>query len=226
MRTRWRWWLVVCMRRIELRFYVIWIRWGRMARARVAWKGEMGHCSKPLGQEWRVQFVQGEAGDYWHRPKRHGYVCRVFVKVGVPARGQEQRVQKVPSKDVSDIGFVLFCTVKLSSVLQKKKVYTWIALFYRFLTFLIYFHMKVSVVARFWNIFNSFGSQAWLDQHGPFDAVVDGANVGLYGQNWDQSVNFHQVNYMNVSGTGIATFYTTVSPIKYIAHVEVTHLQN
>ena len=74
-------------------------------------------------------------------------------------------------------------------------------------------------------IINSIGLQAWLDQHGPFDAVVDGANVGLYGQNWDQSVNFHQVNYMNASGAGIATFYSIVSHIKYIAHVDVTHLQ-
>lgn len=132
MRTRWRWWLVVCMRRIELRLYVIWIRWGRVARARVAWKGEMGHCSKPLGQERRVQFVQGEAGDYWHRPKRHRYVCRVFVKVGLPAWGEEQWVQKVPSKDVSDIGFALFCTVKSSSALQNEKIILGSALFYRF----------------------------------------------------------------------------------------------
>ena len=49
---------------------------------------------------------------------------------------------------------------------------------------------------------------------------MDGANVGLYGQNWDQSVNFHQVYYMNASGAGIATFYSIVSHIKYIAHVD------
>ena len=55
---------------------------------------------------------------------------------------------------------------------------------------------------------------------------MDGANVGLYGQNWDQSVNFHQVYYMNASGAGIATFYSIVSHIKYIAHVDVTHLWN
>lgn len=36
--------------------------------------------------------------------------------------------------------------------------------------------------------------QAWLNRHGPFDAIVDGANVGLFNQNFvDGGFNFHQV---------------------------------
>ena len=27
--------------------------------------------------------------------------------------------------------------------------------------------------------------QAWLERHGPFDAVLDGANIALFGQNFD-----------------------------------------
>ena len=27
--------------------------------------------------------------------------------------------------------------------------------------------------------------QAWLEEHGPFGAVIDGANVALYGQNFE-----------------------------------------
>ncbi|MQL81148.1 hypothetical protein Taro_013589, partial [Colocasia esculenta] len=38
--------------------------------------------------------------------------------------------------------------------------------------------------------FNSF--QEWLDQHGPFDAVIDGANVGLYNQH---NFSFFQHHY-------------------------------
>jgi proteinaceous RNase P len=37
--------------------------------------------------------------------------------------------------------------------------------------------------------------QACLDRHGPFDAIVDAANVGLYNQNFgDGGFNFFQVN--------------------------------
>ena len=32
------------------------------------------------------------------------------------------------------------------------------------------------------NDFSTF--QSWHDRHGPFDFVIDGANVALYGQNW------------------------------------------
>ena len=36
--------------------------------------------------------------------------------------------------------------------------------------------------------------QAWLDEHGPFDAIVDGANIGLYNQNFGEGgFNFFQV---------------------------------
>ncbi|PKA64753.1 Proteinaceous RNase P 1, chloroplastic/mitochondrial [Apostasia shenzhenica] len=35
------------------------------------------------------------------------------------------------------------------------------------------------------------GFQAWLDRHGPFDAVIDGANVGLYNQH---DFSFIQLN--------------------------------
>jgi len=36
--------------------------------------------------------------------------------------------------------------------------------------------------------------QAWLDRHGPFDVIVDGANVGLYNQNFsDGGFSFFQV---------------------------------
>jgi hypothetical protein len=38
-------------------------------------------------------------------------------------------------------------------------------------------------------------TQAWLDRHGPFDAIVDAANVGLYNQNFgDGGFNYFQVN--------------------------------
>ncbi|CAK9266268.1 unnamed protein product [Sphagnum jensenii] len=37
--------------------------------------------------------------------------------------------------------------------------------------------------------------EAWLDRHGPFDAIVDAANVGLYNQNFgDGGFNFFQLN--------------------------------
>jgi proteinaceous RNase P len=37
--------------------------------------------------------------------------------------------------------------------------------------------------------------QAWLDQHGPFDAIVDAANVALHNQNFgDRGFNFYQLN--------------------------------
>ncbi|CAK9270840.1 unnamed protein product [Sphagnum jensenii] len=37
--------------------------------------------------------------------------------------------------------------------------------------------------------------QAWLDQHGPFDAIVDAANVALHNQNFgDGGFNFYQLN--------------------------------
>lgn len=36
--------------------------------------------------------------------------------------------------------------------------------------------------------------QAWLEQHGPVQALVDGANVALYGQNWERGAfSFGQV---------------------------------
>lgn len=37
--------------------------------------------------------------------------------------------------------------------------------------------------------------QGWLDRHGPFDVIVDGANVGLFDQNFGEGgFNFHQLN--------------------------------
>ncbi|KAL2603159.1 hypothetical protein R1flu_017246 [Riccia fluitans] len=37
--------------------------------------------------------------------------------------------------------------------------------------------------------------QEWFEQHGPFDAIVDGANIGLYNQNFAQGgFNFYQLN--------------------------------
>ncbi|KAG0605932.1 hypothetical protein M758_9G099400 [Ceratodon purpureus] len=37
--------------------------------------------------------------------------------------------------------------------------------------------------------------QGWLNRHGPFDVIVDGANVGLFNQNFgDGGFNFHQLN--------------------------------
>lgn len=36
--------------------------------------------------------------------------------------------------------------------------------------------------------------QGWLDRHGPFDVIVDGANVGLFNQNFGEGgFNFYQV---------------------------------
>lgn len=36
--------------------------------------------------------------------------------------------------------------------------------------------------------------KAWLARHGPFGAVIDGANVALYGQNFDTGgFNFGQI---------------------------------
>ena len=36
--------------------------------------------------------------------------------------------------------------------------------------------------------------KAWLERHGPFGAVVDGANVALYGQNFEKGgFNFGQI---------------------------------
>lgn len=36
--------------------------------------------------------------------------------------------------------------------------------------------------------------KAWLEKHGPFGAVVDGANVALYGQNFEKGgFNFKQI---------------------------------
>ncbi len=36
--------------------------------------------------------------------------------------------------------------------------------------------------------------QAWLEQHGPVQALVDGANVALYGQNWERGAfSFGQI---------------------------------
>ncbi|DBA87294.1 TPA: hypothetical protein ACH3X1_004352 [Trebouxia sp. C0004] len=36
--------------------------------------------------------------------------------------------------------------------------------------------------------------QAWLEQHGPVQALIDGANVALYGQNWERGAfNFGQI---------------------------------
>ena len=36
----------------------------------------------------------------------------------------------------------------------------------------------------------------WLERHGPFGAVVDGANVALYGQNFEQGgFTFAQIRY-------------------------------
>lgn len=36
--------------------------------------------------------------------------------------------------------------------------------------------------------------QAWLEQHGPVHVLVDGANVALYGQNWERGAfSFGQI---------------------------------
>lgn len=36
--------------------------------------------------------------------------------------------------------------------------------------------------------------QAWLEEHGPVHAVVDGANVALFGQNWERGAfSFGQI---------------------------------
>ena len=36
--------------------------------------------------------------------------------------------------------------------------------------------------------------QAWLDRHEPFDVIVDGANVGMFNQNFvEGGFNFYQV---------------------------------
>lgn len=36
--------------------------------------------------------------------------------------------------------------------------------------------------------------QAWLEQHGPVQVLVDGANVALYGQNWERGAfSFGQI---------------------------------
>ncbi len=36
--------------------------------------------------------------------------------------------------------------------------------------------------------------QAWLEQHGPVQALIDGANVALYGQNWERGAfSFGQI---------------------------------
>lgn len=38
--------------------------------------------------------------------------------------------------------------------------------------------------------------KAWLERHGPFGAVVDGANVALYGQNFEKGgFNFGQIRW-------------------------------
>lgn len=38
--------------------------------------------------------------------------------------------------------------------------------------------------------------KAWLARHGPFGAVVDGANVALYGQNFEKGgFNFGQIRW-------------------------------
>lgn len=37
-------------------------------------------------------------------------------------------------------------------------------------------------------------TQAWLQRHGPFDAVLDGANIALFGQNVDRGAfSFAQI---------------------------------
>lgn len=38
--------------------------------------------------------------------------------------------------------------------------------------------------------------QEWLQQHGPFDAIIDGANVGLINQ---KTFSFSQVTEMKVN---------------------------
>lgn len=36
--------------------------------------------------------------------------------------------------------------------------------------------------------------QGWLDRNGPFDVIVDGANVGMFNQNFGEGgFNFYQV---------------------------------
>ena len=36
--------------------------------------------------------------------------------------------------------------------------------------------------------------QAWLEEHGPVHALVDGANVALFGQNWEHGAfSFGQI---------------------------------
>ena len=37
-------------------------------------------------------------------------------------------------------------------------------------------------------------TQAWLEEHGPLHALVDGANVALFGQNWEHGAfSFGQI---------------------------------
>ncbi len=36
--------------------------------------------------------------------------------------------------------------------------------------------------------------KAWIEEHGPFGAVIDGANVALFGQNFESGgFNFGQI---------------------------------
>ncbi|KAA6426205.1 MAG: Pentatricopeptide repeat-containing, partial [Trebouxia sp. A1-2] len=47
------------------------------------------------------------------------------------------------------------------------------------------FIFNINVIACF---------QAWLEQHGPVEALIDGANVALYGQNWERGAfSFGQI---------------------------------
>lgn len=67
--------------------------------------------------------------------------------------------------------------------------------------------------------------QEWLQRHGPFDAVVDGANVGLaYQRNFSFSQvksEIQQVNYLYVRGTNAdwiieCAFYIMFKNMDYI----------
>ncbi len=44
---------------------------------------------------------------------------------------------------------------------------------------------------------------SWLEEHGPFGAVIDAANVALYGQNFESGgFNFGQIKSVHVQWVG------------------------
>ena len=52
----------------------------------------------------------------------------------------------------------------------------------------------VLILRVVWNESGLPCTQAWLQRHGPFDAVLDGANIALFGQNVDRGAfSFAQI---------------------------------